>query len=158
MKKAERLAKLEAWKHKLAAERESKLKEQSSGGTRTLLDEMDKKAEAVSIVTRTEPSASEDVVIEDLREEDPSPAQYAGKFDPKAIAKKASAASNSSTKLGLDVALPQHANVSVNPAVQSNGMKANNPIAPIPQNSSKSTSVPISLPLLTIVKQEQPCH
>lgn len=134
----DRLAKLEAWKQKLAAERDSKQKQQPPGGTRGLLDEMDRKAEAEATMSPAEPSAPEPAPAEGLDEEEPAPAQYAGKFDPKAIAKKASAATNSSAKLGLDVALLKNANVSAVPVAQVNGMNANKLTATAPQPSSES--------------------
>lgn len=119
-KKAERLAKLEAWKQKQAAEKERKQKElESQGGTRSLLDEIDRKAQEtpaapspVSPATPIEPTAPE------------SPAPYAGKFDPKAIAKKAAAASSAANKLGTDIAMPDIAKTSATKS-NMNGLKAN---------------------------------
>ena len=104
-KKAERLAKLEAWKQKQAAEKDRKAKEaDAAGGTRNLLAEIDKKAQespvVASPVSPSTPAADSGPA---------SPAPYAGKFDPKAIAKKAAAASTGGTKLGADIALPQNA-------------------------------------------------
>lgn len=113
---------------------------------------MDKKAEAESTMSPAEPSVSEAIPVEDLKEEEPSPSHYAGKFDPKAIAKKATAASTSSTKLGLDVALPTIANVPAIPAVKSNGVKANNPTATNSQESSKLISIPVEPSVLKILE------
>ncbi|CAH0049906.1 unnamed protein product [Clonostachys solani] len=93
-KKAERLAKLEAWKKKKESVSQ-KQKEVNPHQTRNLLAEMDKKVTGdspapasggASPLTRTEsgnasPSANSPTV------------QYAGKFDPKAIAKKSAARS-----------------------------------------------------------------
>ncbi|KAK2865305.1 pre-mRNA processing RNA-helicase [Arthroderma sp. PD_2] len=56
-KKAERLAKLEAWKQKQAAERERKQNELAASGARGLLDEIDKKV-ALSRVVNTPPAAT----------------------------------------------------------------------------------------------------
>lgn len=99
-KKAERLAKLEAWKQKQAAERERKQREAASAGsTRNLLNEIDRRS-GVSTATTSPVSAA-------------SPAQgaasteYAGKFDPKAIAKKAAGTTSESSLLGNDVVVPQ---------------------------------------------------
>lgn len=88
-KKAERLAKLEAWKKKKESASQ-KQKEVNPSQTRNLLAEMDKKASGASSKT-VSPSVSAAA----------SPAQtpttaspitpYAGKFDPKAIAKKSAA-------------------------------------------------------------------
>lgn len=53
-----------------------------------------------------------------------SPAPYAGKFDPKAIAKKAAAASSGTNKLGTDIAMPDIAKTSATKSTV-NGLKAN---------------------------------
>ena len=117
-KKAERLAKLEAWKQKQAAERERKQKElEASGGTRSLLDEIDKKATISSATGSPRSPAAVDG--------DASPAPYAGKFDPKAIAKKATSGSSAVMKLGTDVALPEIAKASATLNSTSAGLKAN---------------------------------
>ncbi len=98
-KKAERLAKLEAWKAKQAAEKEKKLKELAlAGGTRGLLEEMDKKA-AGSPTVASPPGPQSPAGTA-------SPAPYAGKFDPKTIAKKATTVSTAPATLGTDVAVP----------------------------------------------------
>lgn len=96
-KKAERLAKLEAWKQKQAAERERKQKElAAAGGARHILDQIDQK----SAPTPEEPSAPVS------QSEDAAPAAYAGKFDPKAIAKKATETTTGPSVLGDDAAVP----------------------------------------------------
>lgn len=122
-KKAERLAKLEAWKQKQAAERDRKQKElETAGASRSLLDEIDKKAQvSTAVASPVSPESPND---------DASPIPYAGKFDPKAIARKASAGPASVTKLGTDVALPEIAKASA--AINSNntGSKANKTVAP----------------------------
>lgn len=128
-KKAERLAKLEAWKQKQAAERNRKQKElETTGGTRNLLDEIDKKSQI-------SPAAASPISL-DLPVENESPTPYAGKFDPKAIAKKAAAASTSVTKLGTDIALPEIAKASALINSNSIGLKANNTVDT--GNSSRS--------------------
>ncbi|KAH8201034.1 hypothetical protein TruAng_004807 [Truncatella angustata] len=91
-KKAERLAKLAAWKKK--QEEKEKAKEATPGGTRKLLAEMDEKANGSSAVTPTvaSPAGTASPVAETSI---PSPAAatpYTGKFDPKQIAKKAARA------------------------------------------------------------------
>ena len=111
-KKAERLAKLAAWKKK---QEEAKQKEATPGGTRKLLAQMDQKANG------TPPSASSTVaspvaaVASPADEAILSPAApYAGKFDPKAIAKKAAPKAHSPSaapKLGAIVNPPQAANL-----------------------------------------------
>lgn len=133
-KKAERLAKLEAWKQKQAAEKDRKQKElESAGGTRNLLAEIDKKAQEspiaaspVSPATPVETTAPA------------SPAPYAGKFDPKAIAKKAAAASSAANKLGTDIALPEIAKTSATRSTV-NGSKANGILAQANGTAGKYT-------------------
>ncbi|KAL9039902.1 MAG: hypothetical protein Q9180_002247 [Flavoplaca navasiana] len=132
-KKAERLAKLEAWKQKQAAEKTRKQEElDAAGGTRSLLEEMDKKANA-SPVAMPSPEASE-------VNGDASPKPYAGKFDPKAIVKKATTGAASATKLGTDIALPEVAKTSATLNSLSTGPKANHSLATVNGSSGKSTS------------------
>ncbi|KAL8849903.1 MAG: hypothetical protein Q9221_005122 [Calogaya cf. arnoldii] len=131
-KKAERLAKLEAWKQKQAAEKTRKREElDAAGGTRSLLDEMDKKANA-SPVTLPSPEASE-------VNGDASPRPYAGKFDPKAIVKKATTGAASASKLGTDIALPEVAKTSATLNSISTGPKANHSIATVNGLSGKAS-------------------
>jgi len=110
-KKAERLAKLEAWKKKMAEDKERKEKELSAGGARKLLDDIDQKANgSPSVASPASPgTASND-----------SPVPYAGKFDPKAIAKKAVAASSVTNTLGEHIPLKNLSKVSatLNPTVK----------------------------------------
>jgi ATP-dependent RNA helicase DDX46/PRP5 len=94
-KKAERLAKLEAWKKKVAEEKAKKEQELAAGGTRKLLDEIDQRASGTpAVASPISPSTPITVA---------SPAPYAGKFDPKAIAKKATATSGVLGALGNDI-------------------------------------------------------
>lgn len=58
-----------------------------------------------------------------------SPAPYAGKFDPKAIARRATAGSAGVTKLGTDVALPEIAKASAAINSTSTGSKADKTLA-----------------------------
>ncbi|PBP18641.1 dead box ATP-dependent rna helicase [Diplocarpon rosae] len=98
-KKAERLAKLEAWKKKIAEDKERKERELAAGGTRKLLDEIDQKTVGVPAVgSPTSPGTPISLA---------SPVPYAGKFDPKAIAKKAGANSASTSALGKDLPLKE---------------------------------------------------
>ncbi|MCJ1461661.1 pre-mRNA processing RNA-helicase [Pseudocyphellaria aurata] len=125
-KKAERLAKLEAWKQKQAAERDRKQKElETAGASRSLLDEIDKKAQVSAAVVSPDSGASPESPNEDA-----SPIPYAGKFDPKAIARKATAGPASVAKLGTDVALPDIAKASAAINSNSTGSKANKTVAP----------------------------
>jgi ATP-dependent RNA helicase DDX46/PRP5 len=103
-KKAERLAKLEAWKKKMAEDKERKEKELSAGGTRKLLDEIDQRANA-SPITASPESPSTPMSFA-------SPAPYAGKFDPKAIAKRAAASSSAAVALGKDIPVKELAKAS----------------------------------------------
>ncbi|OAA73511.1 DEAD/DEAH box RNA helicase [Cordyceps fumosorosea ARSEF 2679] len=97
-KKAERLAKLEAWKKKKELETQ-KQKEVNPSQTRSLLAEMDKKASGV-------PSAAASPGVSSGASPTPGPESgnaspvrpYAGKFDPKSIAKKSASRTHDSTK------------------------------------------------------------
>jgi ATP-dependent RNA helicase DDX46/PRP5 len=107
-KKAERLAKLAAWKQKQAAEREKKQQEQVAGDPKAILDAIDRKSTLSSAVgspqTPATPAESE------------APPSYPGKFNPKAIAKSSTtaAATAAPAVLGTDVTLP--ASVTAPPA------------------------------------------
>lgn len=94
-KKAERLAKLEAWKKKLAEDKEQKERAASSADDRTPGKTGDQDS-----VDPTAPGAPGSPAAPVLVT---SPAPYAGKFDPKAIAKKAAAHSNVTSTLGKDI-------------------------------------------------------
>ncbi|ETN36424.1 uncharacterized protein HMPREF1541_08701 [Cyphellophora europaea CBS 101466] len=101
--KAARLAKLEQWKRKQAEDQVKRQKElEAAGGTRNILDEIDRKAGVAptaaspqSPVTPTVPTVPS-----------PAPAPYQGKFDPKAIAKKVQGPTVTSKVLGGDIAPP----------------------------------------------------
>ena len=132
-KKAERLAKLVAWKQKQAAERERKQKElEASSGTRNILDEIDKKAASSPVVVS--------IPSPEAPNGDASPIPYAGKFDPKAIAKKATSGSTGMTKLGTDVALPEIAKASATLNSTHAGLKANRSVASARTPGSKYIS------------------
>lgn len=96
--KAARLAKLEAWKRKQAEEQAKKQKElESAGSARNLLNEIDKRDGLSPAAASPQSPATPEVK---------SPAPYAGKFDPKAIAKKAHTNSTHAAVLGADVSAP----------------------------------------------------
>ncbi|KAL4809658.1 hypothetical protein BDV18DRAFT_83302 [Aspergillus unguis] len=101
-KRAERLAKLEAWKQKQAAEKERKQKEaEASGAPKNILEEIDRKSGVSPAVSSPQSPATQGV--------DTAPAPYAGKFDPKAIAKNAAQSPAAPSVLGTDVAVPSSA-------------------------------------------------
>ncbi|RYP54711.1 hypothetical protein DL768_000535 [Monosporascus sp. mg162] len=106
-KKAERLAKLAAWKKK--QEEKEKQKDATPGGTRKLLAEMDEKANGTS--SNVTPTTVSPAPVSPAAQQPASPAaSYAGKFDPKAIAKKAAPKAQSPStapKLGAIVGQPQ---------------------------------------------------
>ncbi|KAK8125537.1 uncharacterized protein PG998_001296 [Apiospora kogelbergensis] len=109
-KKAERLAKLAAWKKK---QEEAKQKEATPGGTRKLLAQMDEKANGTPTSASSTAASPAAAVASPADEAIISPAApYAGKFDPKAIAKKAAPKAHSPTagpKLGAIGKPPQAA-------------------------------------------------
>ncbi|KAI7767873.1 hypothetical protein ACKAV7_000872 [Fusarium commune] len=88
-KKAERLAKLEAWKKK-KENASQKQKEVNPSQTRNLLAEMDKKASGASSKT-VSPSVSATASPAATPTVASPVVPYSGKFDPKAIAKKSAA-------------------------------------------------------------------
>lgn len=98
--KAARLAKMEQWKRKRADEQARKQQEiEASGGARNILNEIDKKAGMSPTVTAPHSPSHSDAPS-------PAPEQYAGKFDPKAIVKKAHHQAAASKVLGADIAPP----------------------------------------------------
>lgn len=129
-KKAERLARLEAWKQKQAAEKERKQRElAASGGTRSILEEIDKKSGLSPAVSSPQSPATP--------VSDALPAPYTGKFDPKAIAKKATVSSTGPSPLGNDVAVPVSAKA---PAALTNGGIKTNQLPSAPIKSCESLS------------------
>ncbi|PYI13285.1 P-loop containing nucleoside triphosphate hydrolase protein [Aspergillus japonicus CBS 114.51] len=123
-KRAERRAKLEAWKQKQAAEKERKQREAAAaGGARSILEEIDRKSGLSPAVGSPQSPATPAV--------EAAPATYAGKFDPKAIAKKGtSAASPAPAVLGNDVAVP----LPSKPSATTSG-------SPAPATSSSSSTL-----------------
>ncbi|OAX85257.1 pre-mRNA-processing ATP-dependent RNA helicase PRP5 [Emergomyces africanus] len=114
-KKAERRAKFQAWKEKVAAERERKEKELA--------------ASACVVPTGRDPEASTTPPTST-----PTPTPYSGKFDPKAIAKKAAAPSPEPSLLGKDITVPSIATSSATSTHSIAGNRTN--------KSSDSTSAP----------------
>jgi ATP-dependent RNA helicase DDX46/PRP5 len=105
--KAARLAKLEQWKKKQAEEQAKKQKElEAAGGARSILNEIDRRA-GISPAA-TSPQSATTPLTPDVPS--PAPTPYAGKFDPKAIAKKAHHASAATKVLGGDITAPIIAN------------------------------------------------
>ncbi|TVY50109.1 Pre-mRNA-processing ATP-dependent RNA helicase [Lachnellula occidentalis] len=125
-KKAERLAKLEAWKKKMAEDKERKEKELAAGGTRKLLDDIDQKANGPADIASPASPATPNSVT--------SPTPYAGKFDPKAIAKKAVASSSSTLGKDLPLKGSNKASATLNSSVK--GLSAD--MKPTAFNSSSS--------------------
>jgi len=146
---------LEAWKQKQAAEKERKQKElDAAGGTRGLLDEIDKKAQLPSAARSpavASPAVASPAVASpgspDTPQEDAAPVPYAGKFDPKAIAKKASSATTAASKLGTDVALPQNVKASATLTSNNAAVKANKPAALANGTNGKSSNSQFSIDL-----------
>lgn len=132
-KKAERLAKLEAWKKKMAEDKERKEKDLGAGGTRKLLDDIDQKANRSTSVGSPLSPGTPNVA---------SPAPYAGKFDPKAIAKKAVANSNNASTLGNDIPLKELSKASATLTSTAKGLHADN--KPTAFNSASNGTYPIS--------------
>ncbi|PKY07511.1 P-loop containing nucleoside triphosphate hydrolase protein [Aspergillus campestris IBT 28561] len=121
-KRAERLAKLEAWKQKQAAEKERKQREAAASGPKNILEEIDRKSGVAPATGSPQPTASP-------AGDSPSTG-YAGKFDPKAIAKNAapSPAPATSSVLGTDVTVPPTAKASANSTPTNVKVQANKPI------------------------------
>lgn len=120
-KKAERRAKFQAWKEKIAAERERKEKElAAAGGARSILDEIDKKAASAQKIATPETPTTPPTTT-------PAPAPDAGrKYDPKSVAKSAAAPSpEPSSILGKDISVPSIAASSTTSTLSIAGNKAN---------------------------------
>ncbi|KAL9107998.1 MAG: hypothetical protein Q9227_007213 [Pyrenula ochraceoflavens] len=113
--KAAKLAKLEAWKQAQAAKQAEKAKElEATGGTRGILNQIDQKA---ANPVSTSPKSPEPPT---------APTHYAGKFDPKAIAKKSTITASAAAPLGADVVPAQasSAKPSIRPSKSSAPLKA----------------------------------
>jgi len=130
-KKAERLAKLEAWKKKMAEDKERKEKDAAIEGTKKPVENLDSKPNGSPLVDSPASPGTPNI---------PSPAPYAGKFDPKAIAKKAVASSSSHTlnTLGKDITVSK-ASATLNSTVK--GIQADKKSTAL--NSTSIGSYPI---------------
>lgn len=93
-----------------------------------MLEEIDKRAAGSPTVVAHAVSPPPD--------NDDSPTPYAGKFDPKAIAKRVTTASTGPTTLGKDILLPEPSKASATSAPSGTGLKADNVTA----GSSAATS------------------
>ncbi|KAF4841666.1 Pre-mRNA-processing ATP-dependent RNA helicase PRP5 [Colletotrichum siamense] len=139
-KKAERLARLEAWK-KSRENKASKENEVNPSQTRNLLAEMDKKSvpsPAAASPTVASPAVASPAVASPGAAS-PAPTQatsgaaspavpYSGKFDPKAIAKKSAASlkqSNSNGVLGLLDGRPEKSTAAVAQTTKASALPAN---------------------------------
>jgi ATP-dependent RNA helicase DDX46/PRP5 len=144
-KKAERLAKLEAWKQKQAAERERKQRElTAAGGARSILDEIDKRSRVSPAVASPQSPAPPSQTA--------TPPEYAGKFDPKAITKKAPVTSTGPSLLGKDVAVPDSAKSNGVPKANTVSAVESKPSSEYPQSSiasSLANDYDIAAPLKT---------
>jgi ATP-dependent RNA helicase DDX46/PRP5 len=132
-KKAERLAKLEAWKKKMAEDKERKEKEQVAAAIRKPVEDIKPKTNnSPGIKSPALPATPEDSA---------SPAPYAGKFDPKAIAKKAVGSSSGGTTLGKDITLKGMSKASATLSSSAKGLQAD--IKPTAFNSSSTGNLSI---------------
>jgi ATP-dependent RNA helicase DDX46/PRP5 len=89
----------------MAEDKVRKEKELAVGGTRKLLDEIDQRTNGSPAISPVSPPTPQSAA---------SPAPYAGKFDPKAIAKKATANSSAAVTLGRDIPVKE---LAISPAV-----------------------------------------
>lgn len=132
-KKADRLAKLEAWKKKMAEDKERKEREAANGGTQKPPNGKDQKPVGPpSVDSPASPGTPMSVA---------SPAPYAGKFDPKAIAKKAAANSSTANTLGKDLPLTELSKASATLTSSVKGLQADK--KPTAFNSTSKGSSPL---------------
>ncbi|KAJ8120214.1 hypothetical protein ONZ43_g3019 [Nemania bipapillata] len=130
-KKAERLARLAAWKKR--HEDKEKQKEATPGATRKLLAEMDEKANGISPNAQPAGVSSAQASPADIQPPSPT-AQYAGKFDPKAIAKKSASKSqlpSTGAKLGAITGPP-----STNPSAKITSITNTSGASALPQTKT----------------------
>ncbi|KAK6227200.1 DEAD/DEAH box helicase [Colletotrichum tabaci] len=139
-KKAERLARLEAWK-KSRETKANKENEVNPSQTRNLLAEMDRKSvpspapaspsvasPAVASPAVASPGAASPAPTQTTASGAASPAPFAGKFDPKAIAKKSAASHKSSGTNGVLGSLqgrPEKSIAPVAPITKASALPAN---------------------------------
>ena len=130
----QRQAKLNAWKAKVAQkqEEEAKKAQGSANATRTLLDEMEKKAAAspdTSLSHSPAPEAADTFV-----------GTHSGKFDPKAIGRKTTEKSSTSIALGSDVSVPATAKSSASMTQMDAAPKTNKTITAQPLKARGNVS------------------
>ncbi|KAI1466846.1 P-loop containing nucleoside triphosphate hydrolase protein [Daldinia caldariorum] len=131
-KKAERLAKLAAWKKKQEEKEKEKQKEPTPGGTRKLLAEMDEKANTAP--SNTTPIGVSPTPISPADTQAASPTTpYAGKFDPKAIAKKSAPKAHSTITPKLGAVAGQQPSITLNAGAQASNASA------LPQSRAKTS-------------------
>lgn len=120
---AARLAKLEAWKKKQAEEQARKQRElEAAGGARSILNDIDRRAGLSPAISSPQSPVAPD-------SPSPSSTSYAGKFDPKAIAKKAHHTAAATKVLGGDVAAPALTNGHVRGSLPSSPKSSTNGLA-----------------------------
>ncbi|KAL1637608.1 pre-mRNA processing RNA-helicase [Diplodia intermedia] len=101
-KQAERLKRTQLWKAKIEAQ---KKEQEMKGGAREILEAMDRKTVASPTAVASPQSPAPAPALETSTS--PPKQQYTGKFDPKAIAKRATGPSTTGANaLGGDVAVP----------------------------------------------------
>ena len=137
---AEKLAKLEAWKRNLAERKQKEL--QGAAGTRSLLEAIDKRAAGSNAAVTASPGSPALQPSASTPEPDDSSKPYAGKFDPKAIARKATANSAAPTTLGTDISVPGLAKAAPTSTPSGAGVKADKTSAagPNPSNGESTCS------------------
>ncbi|KAI0859585.1 hypothetical protein F4860DRAFT_250270 [Xylaria cubensis] len=132
-KKAERLARLAAWKKR--HEDKEKQKETTPGATRKLLAEMDEKANGTPSTATPTGISSGPASPTDAQPLSPA-AQYAGKFDPKAIAKK------SALKSQLPGGVAKLGAITVPPVGKPSSAKAPATTLPSTKTASSASALP----------------
>jgi ATP-dependent RNA helicase DDX46/PRP5 len=120
--KEARQAKLEAWKKKLEAQQREKSYERAMGSPQVTAS----KGTSASPVAGSPAPISQSTTGPASPSETgkSTPAPYSGKFDPKAIAKRAAAAMGHNKMLGADVVIPKSANNANNAGKFANGSQA----------------------------------
>jgi ATP-dependent RNA helicase DDX46/PRP5 len=113
--KAERQAKIQAWKQKQLEAKQRKEKETAAAKDGSASTEPGPAASA-ALAPPSSPTATLGI--------DAVPKAYAGKFDPKAIIKKATATTVTTVTLGTDVPLPGQAKASATLKPPASGLKA----------------------------------
>lgn len=137
-KQAERLAKLEAWKKKTLTSKQA-TKDSDASSTRKLLAEMDGRASGTPTAVASPLHGSSALASPSTPQSaqegsQASPvAPYAGKFDPKAIAKKAAARHHTPTELGAIPGAPAASSKPARPTKVSSEFQSFNLLIPFLQ-------------------------